>query len=80
MEPVSVREARKRRVGALVDAAERGESVVLTRQGKEVARIGPVEERGERRLPDLSDFRASIAVMGQALSDTVADLREAERF
>jgi len=76
---VGVREAR-RRLGELVDAAERGESVIITRWGREVARLGPVAPQGERRLPDLSEFRQRIQVRGEPLSKTVAALRERERF
>jgi len=47
MGAVNLKEAR-RRLSALVQAAERGESVVITRRGKEVARIVPPERRPSR--------------------------------
>lgn len=72
-------EARKR-LSALVDAAERGESVTITRRGKKVARLVPVEPEGGRGLPDLSEFRASIQVKGKPLSEMVRALRDEERF
>ena len=77
MKTVGVREAR-RRLGELVDAAERGESVIITRRGRQVARLGPVAPEGGRRLPDLSEFRARIRVQGKPLSETVAELRREE--
>ncbi len=79
MATVSIREARKR-LSELVAAAERGESVTITRRGRKVARLGPVAPEGGRRLPDLSEFRASIRVRGKPLSETVIALRDEERF
>ncbi len=79
MGTVSIREARKH-LSELVDAALRGESVTITRRGKKVARLGPVGPKGGRRLPDLTEFRASIQVKGKPLSETVVALRDEERF
>ena len=76
-ERVSIREARKH-LGEVVEAAERGQQVVLTRRGREVACVGPVTAR-DRTLPDLSSFRASLRVTGQPLSEAVVELRESER-
>lgn len=47
-ETVGVREVRSR-LAELVDRAERGEIVVITRSGREVARLGPPERREQRR-------------------------------
>lgn len=77
METVSVREAR-RRLPELVEAAERGETVVVTRRGKRVARIVPLRET--LGLPDLTEFRASIAVRGEPLSKAVMEERQTSRF
>ena len=35
---------------------------------------------GSRKLPDLSEFRASIRVKGKPLSETVVALRRQERY
>lgn len=78
MTPVSLKEAR-RRLGALVRAAERGETVVIARRGREVARISPVERRGLKRLPDLSAFRASIKAGKGGLTSELLALRDEER-
>lgn len=78
MAPISIREARKR-LGDLLRAAERGERVVITRRGREVARLVPVEAAGRRGIPDLADFRASLRVRGKSLSKTVVSLRAEER-
>ena len=79
MGAVNIREARER-LGALVDAAQHRESVTITRRGKEVARLVPIEPQGGRSLPDLSEFRASIQVRGKPLSQMVRALRDEERF
>jgi prevent-host-death family protein len=79
MDTVSMSEARKR-LSELVRAAEHGESVVITRRGKEVARMVPAEPRARKPLPDLSDFRASLDVEGKPLSRTVVAARHEERY
>lgn len=50
MSTVTLKEARKR-LGRLVAAAERGDSAVITRRGREVARIVPAEGRDHPPLP-----------------------------
>jgi len=79
MDPVGLSEARKR-LSELVRAAERGESVTITRRGKEVARIVPAAQEPAKPLPDLAEFRASIRVKGKPLSQTVIDMRAEERY
>ena len=79
MTHISVSEARKC-LGELVRGAEGGRSVSITRRGREVARIVPVEESRSRSLPDLSDFRASIKMKGRPLSKTVIELRAKDRY
>jgi prevent-host-death family protein len=79
MDTVSMREARKR-LSELVRAAERGESVTITRRGKEVARLVPAAGKALGSMPDLSGFRASIRVKGRSLSQTVIDMRAEERY
>lgn len=78
MGPVSIKEARQH-LSDLVDAAEQGETIVITRRGKEVARLAPVV-RKPRGLPDLTAFRARIKLKGKPLSQTVIDARREERF
>jgi prevent-host-death family protein len=76
---VSLKEARKR-LGHLVEAAERGESVVITRRGRVVARIVPPESRPLKGLPDLAAFRASIKIKGRTLTDELLAMRREERY
>ena len=79
MNPISLKEARKR-LGDLVSAVERGETVVITRRGRKVARLVAVERKGRRGLPDLADFRATIRVKGKSMSDTVIAMRAEGRY
>jgi len=79
MESVSIREAR-RQLSEIVDAAQQGRSVVITRRGREVARIGPVGLAAGKGLPDLSRFRADIASKGKSLSRTLIATRRQERY
>jgi len=79
MGTVSLKQARER-LSHLVDAAERGESVVITRRGKNAAKLGPMENATPQRLPDLSEFRSTLGVRGRKLSRTVVAQRKAERY
>ena len=79
MNMVSITEAR-RRLSELVSAAERGESIVITRRGRKVARLVPVAKKSRGGLPDLAAFRKSIQVAGRPLSRVVADGRWQSRY
>ena len=79
MRMVGIKEAR-RRFSLIIQWVERGETVVLTRRGKSVARIVPMEGQGAGRLPDLTDFRASIKPKGRTLSGTIVALRKGCRY
>jgi prevent-host-death family protein len=79
MNTINAKQARKR-LGRLIDAAEGGESFVITRRGRKVAELGPVRRRRRPKLPDLSAFRASLKVKGKSLSQTVIAMRDEERF
>lgn len=62
MKAVNIREARQR-FSELLDLAEHGEEIVLTRHGAPIARLVPTEH-APRRLPSLQSFRASIGKAG----------------
>ena len=79
MDTINMSEARKR-LSDLVRAAERGESVTITRRGKRVARIVPAERRPLKPLPDLTEFRASIKLEGRSLTDELLAMRREERY
>jgi len=79
MDAVGIKEARER-LSELVRAAERGETVTITRRGKEVARIVPAGPRVLKPLPDLTEFRASIKIEGRSLTDELLAMRREERY
>ncbi len=79
MDQMTLREAR-RRLSEILDDVERGKSVVITRHGRPVARVSPVEPDEGKQLPDLTEFRKSIRVKGEPLSKTVVRLRRQERY
>ena len=78
MGAVNLKEAR-RRLSQLVDAAERGEATIITRRGKEVARLVPIDDRPLLGLPDLTEFRASLEPKGRSLTDELLAQRKEER-
>ena len=77
---VSLAEA-KATLGALIDQAEAGESVHITRRGKPVARIVPM--RSVRKPIDLAALRALTERMPPQKEDAgtfMRAMREAERY
>ena len=76
---VNVRELRTN-LSALLNSVEQGETIVITRRGKRIAKI--VSETSATGLPALDGFRRSIGVKknGTSLSQTVIDDRREERF
>ena len=78
MDSINLKEAR-RRLGELVSAAEHGETIIITKRGKRVARIMPIEQKRRRKFPDLSAFRATIKIKGRNLSQELFAMREEER-
>jgi len=79
MSEVNIREAR-RRLSSLVDAAQRGESTVIVRYGRAVAKIEPLEPQTAERLPGLEEFRSQIEAGGKPLSRVVVDERRKARY
>jgi prevent-host-death family protein len=77
MGTMNLKEARKR-LGEIVNAAEKGECTTITRRGRKVASIGPLRQR--RALPDLTAFRASLTTKGKPLSETVIESRREMRY
>lgn len=78
MKTVPIKEARAN-LSRLIDLAEQGETVVITRNGKESAQLCPVPHDGSI-LPSLEAFRATIGPPPTGLSETVIAARKDERF
>jgi len=78
MQTLNIKEARAN-LSRLVDMAESGETVVITRNGTKAARLGPVPT-SRNALPDLKSFRAAISRPKTSLSKTVIASRREDRF
>ena len=74
---INVKEARSK-LSALIDQVEGGSEVIISRRGKKVARLVPLNSK--KKLPSLKDFRASIRTTGEAMSALVVRAREEERY
>lgn len=78
MVEVSVKDVRSN-LREYLDRAEAGEEIVVTRRGKEVARIVP-PRREPGKFPDLTEFRNSIKLRGEPMSETVIRQRRESRY
>ncbi|MEC4983841.1 MAG: type II toxin-antitoxin system prevent-host-death family antitoxin [Oscillatoria sp. PMC 1068.18] len=78
MSKVSVDEA-ARNFKTLLNRVVAGEEVILIEQDKPVARLIPLATKADL-LADLKDFRESLAVTGEPLSQTVIKVRQEERY
>ncbi len=79
MQSITAREAR-RLLSTLLDEAEHGSEISITRRGQEVARLVPPLTDNNSSFPDMTEFRSSIHVKGKATSQIVVDLRNEERY
>jgi prevent-host-death family protein len=75
---INAKEARSR-LSALLDKVEQGSEITIVRRGKKVARLVPAEGTG-KMLPGLRDFRATIRLKGEKLSEVVIRGREEVRY
>jgi len=80
MHALTVKQVRER-LSQVIGEAERGGETVITRYGKPVARIVPVEQ-DRPAFPDMTEFRKSLKVKpgSPTLTDTLLDMRREERF
>jgi prevent-host-death family protein len=74
----SLKQARAN-LGRLLRRAEAGQTITITRRGRNVAQVKP-SSVVRSPLPSLVRFRKSIRVKGQPLSATVSELRDQERY
>ncbi len=64
-----------------ISQVEAGEEIAITRRGKIVARLLPPPLiQTPPQLPDLTEFRASINLRGEGLSETVIKERREARY
>lgn len=78
MQTMTIKEARARMRYA-VDLVEQGESIVITRNGRQAARLCPVQEKS-RPLPSLQEFRKGLKRPSPSLSESVVKARAQERY
>ncbi len=74
---ISVKEAREK-FSQLLDRAEHGEEVLITRRGKEVAKITAVDSTQSRDelIKRRAALRAALPALEQPSSDLIDSLRE----
>lgn len=63
-----------------ITQVEAGEQITITRRGKVVAQLVPPPIETPKQLPDLTEFRASIKLHGEAMSETVIRERQEVRY
>jgi prevent-host-death family protein len=78
MKTVSIKEARQK-FAQLIESAQRGDSISITRRGQKVAELTGVAQGPRERLPDLAAFRASLKSGRAGQRTTIDDLRRNER-
>ena len=78
MRKVSVRELRQN-LGEVLRAAESGETTVVTRRGKPVARITAARPGKAKPLPDQTEFRKSIPYDGGSIVESLMEERRKAR-
>ena len=78
MRTVSVREMREQ-ISKILEEAEKGETFVIKRCGREIAKLSPVDT-DNGRLPSLGTMRSSIECKGNSLSQNIDGSRMQERF
>ena len=76
MKHVGIRQARQN-LPDLIDRAEAGEEVIITRQGRPVAKL-IAAPRDPIPLPSLVDFRARVGRSGTAAVQLIRDERDAQ--
>ncbi len=72
---LTIKQARQQ-LPALVDRAEAGEEIIITRQGRPVVKL-TAAPRSEKALPSLSRFRNLLGRNGTAAVELVRQEREA---
>jgi prevent-host-death family protein len=72
----------KRHLPRLLRAAERGETVIITRQGKPVAKLGPVEDRRRDDLAEVIERmkRARAQRPKVSLAEILASRHEGHKY
>ena len=76
---ISARQARQR-FAELLESAQAGRTIQITRRGKPVACLSPVRPAPAKPLPDMTAFHRQLTIQGQPMSQTIVQLRQQERY
>lgn len=79
MRTVTVADA-KARLSAVLAAVEAGEQIIITRHGRAVARIVPERPTSADSKAWMNDLWAFVAAQPMYEGDSVAEMRELERY
>lgn len=79
MSATNIRDARKN-LSALLEQAERGEEVIISRRGKPIARLVHVHDEENVRFPSRAELRSELPPAQESAGDLVRRLRDDERF
>jgi prevent-host-death family protein len=75
MKHVGIKQARQE-LPALIDRAEAGEEIIITRQGKPVAKL-IAAPKISKALPSLAEFRRAIGAIGTPAAQLLREERNA---
>ena len=71
----------KAHLSELIDRIEGGEAVVITRRGRPVARIGPVEPpKRPVDFQSLKEFRKTLPPLPKSSAELIREMRDDERY
>ncbi len=76
---INIKELRNQ-LAQIITQVEAGEEVAITRRGKVVARLLPPPPAAPKQFPDLTEFRASIKLRGEGVSETLIKERREARY
>ena len=80
MDGVNIAQA-KAHLSELIERAEAGETVEITRRGKPVAKLGPIEPKKARfDAAELARFTAGMTPQKQGAGEFIREMRDSDRY
>jgi len=80
MESISLADA-KAQLSKLIDRVESGEEIVITRHGRAVARVAPVEQpKKPLDLDALAELRKRMPPWSRPSAELIREMRDEERY
>ena len=80
MDGVNIAQA-KAHLSELIERAEAGETVEITRRGKPVAKLGPIEPKKTRfDAAELARFTAGMTPQKQGAGEFIREMRDSDRY